>query len=81
MVATGRAVKQHSRAKVAGGGRDPLSRSLLDMTLPYSNAGRIEAEQVIISFNDDEDTSASDIEAVLALADIELACIRGEVAS
>lgn len=77
MVATGRAVKNHMRSLVPD--LQLLTSSQLDMTLPYNANGMAEAEGVIISFNDNEETTADDIEKVLAMADIELACVRGEV--
>lgn len=76
MVATGRAIKNHMRSSRHE--LEHLSSEALNMTLPYTLAGMVEAENVIISFNDGEDTTSGDIEAVLVLADIELACIRGE---
>lgn len=76
MVATGRAVMRHSRDK---NHLDALPADSVNESLPYTSAGMEQAESMIISFNDNEETTADDIDAVLTLADIELACIREAV--
>lgn len=76
MVATGRAVQAHQRVKY---GQPELSTEEIERSgLRYDLMGLAKAEEIIIGFNDDQDTAVEDIDDVIKRADIELACIRDE---
>lgn len=73
MVATGRAVQAWCRQRE---NLNPLTDEQREASLPYTFEGLLNAENIIIGFNDDEATEASDISEVIRRADVELACIR-----
>lgn len=72
LVATARATLQVSRQKL---GYQPLTSAELDDTVSYDKGGAY-AQDIIIGFNDNFETTSDDIAAVIAAADVELACIR-----
>lgn len=76
MVATGRAVQAHQRIKA---GQEEFSTEQIERSgLRYDLMGLSKAEEIIIAFNDDHDTTTEDVDDVIRRADIELACIQAE---
>lgn len=75
MVATGRAALRMARERE---GVPPLSAEEMAVAMPYSHEGSMHAQDVIIGVNDDPATTSEHIDQLIAWADVELACIRGE---